>query len=121
MTFEQRPYRLRVLGLWDGVLPAGERLGDGRGRADLLVAGAAVRSERAPVGGEVDVVARGNRLVRVHVSAIVQPEGVHPHEARNELLADELEQRLPGGPGAPRYLCAVHDGQHRLNRCVETR
>src|SRR4051812_5481967 len=109
MTSQQGPYGPGVRGLRHRVLPAVDRLRDGRARADLLVAGPAVGPKRAPVGGEMDVVACGDGLVRVHVGAIVEPEGVHPHEARDEegttltaLLTEGLRLRLSDTPPARR-------------------
>src|SRR3954454_6130258 len=110
MTLEQGPQRLRVLRLRHHLLPVLERLLDRRARADLLVARVVADLEGAAVGREMEVPARGDRLVRVNLSAVVELHREHPHEPGDELFADQPEEGLPGGLDPSRDLCAVHAG-----------
>ena len=94
------------LRLRDRVLPPVERLLERRGGGDLLVAVPRAERERPPVSREMDVLARRDVLVRVDLRAVVELEREHPHEARDEVLADEPDQGLPGGP-EPRVIFPV--------------
>src|SRR5690242_17108367 len=97
MTLEQRPQGLGVPGLRHQLLPALESLRERRADADLLVAVVATVAEGAPIGGEMEIPAVGDRLVRVYLRPFVELDGVHPHEPGDELVADQPQQGFPGG------------------------